>query len=132
MIPALLTLFLAASPTYTTGACDDSTRDDADVGLLAVTPDAAPEDSCAWETLHTQNPELENDSRESARASFSLAQTPGSPVQSLTRHQAQGNGWNSRIELRDQSLTRRQLSLNKNGWHLLAGDMNDTALPLWP
>ncbi len=119
-------------------ACGDSTYAAPDQELLAVTPDEAAEDSCNWEAPMAQNADEENVAENaSARASFSVAQKPGSAIQSIARHQAQGNGWNSRVEFRNDSLARKQLSwtspsTSSGTWRVLAGDMNDPAMPIWP
>ena len=132
MNPAILSLFLAAG--VSAGCVDSLSMEDAEIqGSAAITPDEAPEDSCAWENPTVQNFGMENESdRELSRASLSMTQTPGSSMKSTIRHRAESKGWSHRIELREDSLTRRQLGWRGNGWHFLAGDMSDTTMPLLP
>jgi hypothetical protein len=77
----------------------------------------------------------------SSRASFSLARNRERPVQSVLREQAARDGWDHRLEIRNdgegnkQRLTRRRLGWRQEGdagWRLVAGDLTDPALPLWP
>ena len=130
MLTALLPLLIASIAPV---GCEDSTQlEDRGYAYPSVTPDAAPQDSCAWETAHLQNAREEPSKKEFSRASFSVSRTPSSPMKSVLRHHARANGWNTQFELRGDSLTRRQLAWNHNGWRLLAGDMNDPAMPLGP
>ena len=136
MIPAILSLFLAIGVS---AGCVDSTQiEDVEAYTsTAVTPEEAPDDSCVWENPGIQNPDPKNESdlesdHQSSRASLAMTQTPGSPMKSTLRHRAESKGWSHLIELREDSLTRRQLDWRGNGWHLVAGDMTDTTMPLMP
>ena len=113
MLTALLPLLIASIAPV---GCEDSTQlEDRGYAYPSVTPDAAPQDSCAWETAHLQNAREEPSKKEFSRASFSVSRTPSSPMKSVLRHHARANGWNTQFELRGDSLTRRQLAWNHNG-----------------
>ena len=79
------------------------------------------------------NPCLEDlPTREYAHAGFSLSRTFQTPARATIRHSAVKGGLRSRIEIRNDTLWRRQLVLESGGWSLLAGDMTDTAMPMLP
>jgi hypothetical protein len=68
----------------------------------------------------------------SNRASFSVARNAGGEARSTLRQQAQANGWSHRVEVREDTLTRRRLGWQGAGWRWTAGDLDDPDLPIWP
>lgn len=68
----------------------------------------------------------------SNRASFSVARSAGGGARSTLRQQARAEGWNHRVEVREDTLTRRRLGWKGEGWRWTAGDLDDPDFPIWP
>jgi hypothetical protein len=71
------------------------------------------------------------------RATFSVARHAGGGRRTLLRQEARQNGWHHRIEVRDDTLTRKRLGANAEnakggGWRWTLGDLDDPNLPVWP
>ena len=63
---------------------------------------------------------------------LSISRSSTQNTRSILRTRGVNNGWEHRMEVRGDSLTRRRLGWSGHGWKLLGGDLTDAKLSLWP
>lgn len=63
---------------------------------------------------------------------FTVSRSSAQSTRPVLRTRAASGGWEHRLEVRGDSLTRRRLGWNGRGWRLRAGDLTDATLPPWP
>ncbi len=115
-------------------ACADSASwaGERDFWFEAPLESGHPEECDPEESLLFSREPVPSRARESNRASLALTRAPGGEARSVVRSQAVREGWTHRVEMRGDTLARRQLGWEGHGWRVVAGDLADTAMPVWP
>ncbi len=67
-----------------------------------------------------------------SRALLSLSQTDGGSPVSIFRHESESDRWESRADLREDSLVHVRLGWRDQGWRISAGDVEDASMPMRP
>jgi hypothetical protein len=118
-----------------THPCADSSLHGTDGDFWADAAwEEASHDECDTEEslLFSGSPGESPPARRSNRASFAVARSSAGAVQSTVRQQSESGGWNHRVEIRNDTLTRRRLGWDGRGWRWRAGDLDDPEFPIWP
>jgi hypothetical protein len=135
-LPCFLPAAIPAGEGDGSHPCADSALHATDRGFWAdASWEEAGGDVCdPEESLLFSSPPGDDGGREkrSNRASFSVARSAGGEARSTLRQQAQAEGWNHRVEVREDTLTRRRLGWKGEGWRWTAGDLDDPDFPIWP
>jgi hypothetical protein len=101
-------------------------------GYASGTGLVAGEDCDPDEALLFQRIPSQERTKESRHTSFSLSRNSGKPIQSMLRNRATHGEWDHRLEIDGDTLSRFQLGWRGHGWRMIAGDLVDENMLLWP